>query len=350
MSDAESVAGVVEKPVQEPANEPLPRDFGAMLRAAREAAGLTVPVLAMRLRLHVKQVEALERCDLAALPSLIYVRGFLRSCARELRIDPQPLLDDLDRRAGAPAGATAAPAAPAFRLSRFGDGSRPIIVVALFLLAVAGVVGVLMPRHAGKSMPEAASTPAPTPATPTSPAAKPEARARQQEGGPAAAPAAPQDAATIAAPPAEAGAREGSKEATSEAGRTGTSAAAPQAAAVKPESPSHPAGPAAAAPLPVATVRPIVQPVAPPAAAAAAGGDALVLHVRGPSWIEVHEANGAIVFSQLCEPGTDQVIHGAAPLSLVVGNAVAVDARFRGAAVDLVSHASSNGVARLTLP
>jgi cytoskeleton protein RodZ len=320
----EAAPGEATRPLApESANEPLPADFGAQLRAAREAAGLSVPTLAMRLRLHVKQVEALERANLAALPSLIYVRGFLRSCARELKIDPLPLLADLDRRAGVPQGTPAAPPPSSMALfARFGDSSRPIIVLALLVLVVAGVVGVLLPRHHEPAAPVVVSPPPPSPA-----------------------PAPAEEGAGTAAAPAPGSAPTGEAPRPAAAPVPGAAAAAPRAplgAAARPS-------PTVAAPVPIAPPPPEPAP-APAPAAPVADADALVLHVRGSSWVEVAQANGATVFSQICLPGTATTIHGTPPLRLVIGNAAGVDAQFRGAPVDLQAHANANGVARLTLP
>jgi cytoskeleton protein RodZ len=101
----------------------------------------------------------------------------------------------------------------------------------------------------------------------------------------------------------------------------------------------------------------VAEPVAPtpdaaasaPAPKATADGEGLVLHVHAPSWVEVVQANGTSVFSQICPAGSVQVIHGEAPLRVVIGNAASVDAQYHGAVVDLNRYANVNGVARLTL-
>jgi len=80
-----------------------PSSFGARLVAARESAGLSVGDMAARLRLHVNQVRALESEDLARLPEAAYVRGFVRSYARSLGIDPAPLVDDFNSKLAPPA-------------------------------------------------------------------------------------------------------------------------------------------------------------------------------------------------------------------------------------------------------
>ncbi|MDD3884786.1 MAG: DUF4115 domain-containing protein [Gallionella sp.] len=65
---------------------------GKMLREARERLGLSVADVAQHTRLAPRQIEALEADDFDHLPELPFVRGFIRSYARLLQIDPEPLL------------------------------------------------------------------------------------------------------------------------------------------------------------------------------------------------------------------------------------------------------------------
>ena len=67
--------------------------IGVTLRDAREAQKLSVEEVALRLRLSEKQINALEADDFSIFGSAIFVRGFIKSYARFLTIDPQPLLD-----------------------------------------------------------------------------------------------------------------------------------------------------------------------------------------------------------------------------------------------------------------
>ena len=60
---------------------------GARLRQAREAAGLTLEVVAARLKMPVRVVMALESEDGASLDAPVFVRGQLRSYARLLGLD-----------------------------------------------------------------------------------------------------------------------------------------------------------------------------------------------------------------------------------------------------------------------
>ena len=55
---------------------------GALLRDAREAAGLSIDAVAQQLKLAPRQVQALEDDDFAQLPGRTFVRGFMRNYAR----------------------------------------------------------------------------------------------------------------------------------------------------------------------------------------------------------------------------------------------------------------------------
>jgi len=67
------------------------------------------------------------------------------------------------------------------------------------------------------------------------------------------------------------------------------------------------------------------------------------------SWIEVRDKDGNLIISRLHPAGSSRDISGAAPLSIVVGNASHVKLRYKGVEVPLQPNPESD-VARLTLP
>ncbi len=81
---------------------------GAMVRAAREASGLSLSDLAAATRIPVSQLRALEADDHEQLSGPLYVRSFLRSCAEALDLDPHDLLAAYDSRRPAEAVVPAA--------------------------------------------------------------------------------------------------------------------------------------------------------------------------------------------------------------------------------------------------
>jgi len=75
---------------------------GTLLRQARESAGLSREEVSSRLRLRLDLIRALEEDDAANLPPATFVSGYLRSYARLLEIDVEPLLAGFEGRSEAP--------------------------------------------------------------------------------------------------------------------------------------------------------------------------------------------------------------------------------------------------------
>jgi cytoskeleton protein RodZ len=69
--------------------------IGEALRSTRERRGLSIDDVARDTRISPRFLEALEAEQFDELPAPVYVRGFLRSYASYLKIEAQPLLDDL---------------------------------------------------------------------------------------------------------------------------------------------------------------------------------------------------------------------------------------------------------------
>src|SRR6267142_6318229 len=64
-------------------------DFGTKMKRAREARGVSLREIATATKLSVSALEALERNDIARLPGGIFTRGFVRSYAAEIGLDPE---------------------------------------------------------------------------------------------------------------------------------------------------------------------------------------------------------------------------------------------------------------------
>jgi cytoskeleton protein RodZ len=119
--------------------------FGRALAAAREAHGLSQGDVAGQLRLHLRQVQAIESEDLAALPAGPFVRGYVRNYARLVDLPAEPLLSLLNTRLK-PADplrveSGSAAISPIQRAPREPLSGRVVIggvLVALVLLAVFG--------------------------------------------------------------------------------------------------------------------------------------------------------------------------------------------------------------------
>ncbi|HVG05010.1 MAG TPA: helix-turn-helix domain-containing protein, partial [Burkholderiaceae bacterium] len=146
-----------------------PDGYGARLARQRQSAGLSVSDIASTLRLHPNQVRAIEDEDLARLPALAYVRGFVRSYARLLNIDAEPLLTDLNAKL-APAQesvvegmATDSAARAAVHERRFPQWAIGIAVLILVALGFIGWQATVTPT-ALQAAPEIVAAPAAPPA------------------------------------------------------------------------------------------------------------------------------------------------------------------------------------------
>ena len=69
-------------------------DFGARMRRAREARGVSLRQIAEATKLSVSALEALERNEISRLPGGIFSRGFVRSYAVEVGMDPEKTVRD----------------------------------------------------------------------------------------------------------------------------------------------------------------------------------------------------------------------------------------------------------------
>lgn len=65
---------------------------GAMLQEAREKENLSVDHVASELRMTPRRVQAVEEDDFERLPAQTFVRGYLRSYAKLVKLDPEEVL------------------------------------------------------------------------------------------------------------------------------------------------------------------------------------------------------------------------------------------------------------------
>ncbi|MFT4563194.1 MAG: cytoskeleton protein RodZ [Gammaproteobacteria bacterium] len=69
---------------------------GRLIAQARDAHSLSPGALAARLRLDPKVIQALERDDFGNLPAPMFVKGYIRSIAKELNLDAEIVLNAYD--------------------------------------------------------------------------------------------------------------------------------------------------------------------------------------------------------------------------------------------------------------
>ena len=272
--------------------------YGARLAAQRERAGLSITDVAATLRLHPNQVRAIEQGDLARLPALAYVRGFIRSYARVVNLDPEPLLSDLNAKLAPVRDSVVDGMATEYEAARAAGRERRFpqwaMGIALVILIALGIIGWQTTMQSPSAPPkQVAVVPAATlPAAP--PASPPVA-----------------DSATPAA---------------------SSETAANPAAVIEP------------VPAPADTAEPTIAPTR----AASGAAPTVLLRFTGDSWAEVMDRNGKILLSQLSSAGAEHALDGELPLNVVIGDANFASVEVRGAAFNLQPF-TRNNVARFTI-
>jgi cytoskeleton protein RodZ len=271
---------------------------GQVLAAARAEHKLSVADVSQQIKFGVNQIAAIEADDYARLPGTTFVRGMIRSYAKLVQVDPEPLLAGLSPRQLP--GVIAVDLRGSVHEPFIEGGAKSnrlyVLLSLAALLAVAVVVyeWQVSPIDTGEVVIIAPR-------------------------------AAPGDAADAAAPaPGQA---------------IAPSAPAPEAASAAP--------PSAVADV-QAPVQALTAAAASPAKAGAAGAKRIELEFDGLSWVEIKQANGKVLLSQLNPAGSRQLIEGAPPFELVIGNAARVRLKYNDVAVDLRPYFKVD-VARMTL-
>ncbi|HUQ73671.1 MAG TPA: RodZ domain-containing protein [Burkholderiales bacterium] len=280
---------------------------GAELARAREERGLSISDVAQQLKFAPRQLEALEQEHFEVLPGGTFVRGMVRSYARLLKLEPEPLLERISGRFAAPDAGTLAA-----RYSQpvpFSDNARRstfvYLVLSLGVLTISGAVAYSWYReHNQKAQLAAAKRAAPAKSAPTAPRAQPKVVEVA---------AAPEVVKTDLPPKV---------------------------------TPAKPAVQTVSTIEKVSTEKVETAKVAKPLTGAL---NRLVIRCEEEAWIEVKDANERMLVSSLNLKGSERVVKARGPLTLVIGNPAQVRVVHNERILDLAPHTKA-GVARFTLP
>lgn len=111
--------------------------LGSTLRAARQARDLPLREVEWATKINADYLQALEDEDFAALPAATYARGFLRTYATYLDLDPEPLIAQFNEASASARDIVST--RPAVRLERRALAVTPgMIVTAVMLLLALG--------------------------------------------------------------------------------------------------------------------------------------------------------------------------------------------------------------------
>jgi cytoskeletal protein RodZ len=115
--------------------------IGDALAEARRQAGLTITQVSQRTCIRETIIRGIERNDFSACGGDFYARGHIRSIARAVGADPEPLIREYDATQGAPEAITAADVFEPSTPIKLRERRRPNWSLAL-LVVLAAIVGV----------------------------------------------------------------------------------------------------------------------------------------------------------------------------------------------------------------
>lgn len=290
--------GVTEAEAAEPK-----QSAGQLLRAARLVRGMSIEDVARQLRLSIRQITALEEDDYAKLSGDTFLRGFVRNYAKLVQLDATPLLQLLPQSLPPVRQISAHPAEANPFPSDQKPGGRNLIIAGVVALALLFLIYEIYRGN------ETARQPATQVATEAE-AEIEQMMAQSQIHLPS---VILSDGADPIQPVAE--------------------------AAVVQQENNNPSPPVQQAPVVVAAPDP-----------ANKGEGILRFAFMQKSWVEIKDGAGKMIFSQLNPAGSEQIIRGKMPLSVVIGNAANVKLVYNNKPVNLAPYTNTNGgVAHLSL-
>lgn len=246
--------------------------LGHTLLDARMKRGISISDVAQSIKFSTRQIEAIECDDFDKLPGTTFMRGFIRSYAKFLHLDPIPLLDMFDKQVPQVAVSMQTPPFMGAALPKVSERRYPSLYLKflLILLALSAVTAayILWP-----------------------PSTKNTAIERTE----------------VATPPVSVA----------------------LVASSLPTRVEHEPGNVDLENMKNVPDAQVLQSPAPDL-------HQLIFIFDGKSWVEVRDSSKTVIFAQNNEPGSRQVINGKPPFALVIGNASQVQLVYEDRQVDLL--------------
>jgi len=292
------------------------QSVGHLLRRARMARGMSIDDVSRQLRLSAQQIEAIEKEDFEKLPGRTFLRGFIRNYANLVQLDSIPLLQLLPESAPVISTYERTPFKNkqiSFSSNREGSGNNQLVIVIVLFIIILGIYFIFENNSWNKESDnnyvdnevkvdsETTSVEIQLPlSTNVKNAVDPQANKIS--------------------------------ETSNQINNQKNSEVEPN---VKTEA--------------IQTeIKPIVKGVENSTTTTSDLGN---LHFKfaADSWIKVIDATGAALLEQIKTAGTEQIITGKRPLSIVIGNASGVNLTYNDNAIDILSYRRQDGTARFTL-
>jgi cytoskeleton protein RodZ len=310
---------------------------GGALRASREKQGLSVQDVANRLKISVKQIEALEADNFEGLPEPTIVRGFIRNYAKHLKLNSEPLID---------AYIVMVPNNLPYELTvksatnmKMNSSDKPKTSIYLWFglgAVLLAVLWIFYQQYIQKPSPIEPTNPVAESAQPVEPlpeVALPAIDRETIDVMDQALSLHPDNSAIVPEVASPSLLTEGATPNSSTSTTTETAITKTQSEVVPKPATDH-----------------IESTITEPISASVPNEDIARLEISATqqTWINVVDASGKEIYSKILYEGNRELIEAKPPLKLTVGNASATKVTFNGKSQDLAPHTNVN-VARITL-
>ena len=316
------------------------QSIGHLLRNARMAKGMSIDEVSRQLRLSVPQIEAIEKEDFERIPGRTFLRGFIRNYAHLVQLDPAPLLQMLPASTRVVSTYERTPFKNkqiSFSSNREAPGNHSLIIAVILFVIVLGAYFLFenggwnknsdssIASEETKIEPATASVASveiqlPLPAivknstdAPVNKSSEITHTARNPENTETAADVKTTTVAIDIKPVIE------KSEKTEKTEKIEKTEKAEKAEKIEKK------------------------------ADTAKNIGHLHFTFTADSWVKVVDGSGASIFEQLKKGGSEQMVTGKRPLSIVIGNASGVNLTYNDKEIDISSYKKQGGTARFTL-
>lgn len=292
---------------------------GHLLRNARLAKKLSMEDVARQLRLSVQQIDAIEKEDYEKLPGRTFLRGFIRNYANLVQLDPLPLLRMLPESTRIISTHENTPfknTQISFSSQRKNSKNNSLAIISIVFIVIVAIYFLFGNNLLNNELSnkDVASN------------AKIDAKTATVEIPLALSTVTKNEITLPAKQTTELDDREKSQAASANSASRSESSIPANSSEVKP------------------SAQEVDKPVGLPG-----DKDHLFFSFTADSWIKVVDGSGASLFEQLKKAGSEQIITGKKPFSIVIGNASGVNLTYNSKEIDISTYKKQDGTARFKL-
>ncbi|MER2511409.1 MAG: RodZ domain-containing protein [Nitrosomonas ureae] len=291
------------------------QSVGHLLRRARVRRSMSIEDVSRQLRLSIQQIEAIDNEDFEKLPGKTFLRGFIRNYANHVQLDPMQLLQLLPESTRIISTYERTPFRNkqlSFSSSRENSGNNPLVIAVILAVMVLGIYFIFENNGWNKD----------SNISPVGSAAQSESDTTSME-------------IRLPIPTA-----------------VDSTANSPVMASVAPSTVNDQGNAVAELDAKTETIpaeENIIAQSADLQSAKSSDSGNLYFKFTADSWVKVVDAKGVALFEQLMKGGSEQIVVGKRPLSIVIGNASGVNLTYNDEEINISSYKKRDGTARFTL-